>query len=101
MHPLAQNLLGGFQEELLKQAATPAQAAVQAGAPAAKTLASKLVAVLQKRPILTAATAAAAGAGAATGVAQAKAKKEEEGRRREQVRQLLMSRLSEGGYVTG
>jgi hypothetical protein len=163
MHPLAQNLLGGFQAELLKQAAAsprfmpslnvkgvpaaveakqwakyrqatadrpaalesarhriqvakekgvpmsfnvkgaaaPAQMAAQAAAPAAKTLASKLVAVLQKRPLLTAATAAAAGAGAATGVAQAKARKEGEDRRREQVRQLLMSRLSEGGYVTG
>lgn len=101
MHSLAQNLLGGFEAGLMKRAAAPAQMAAQAAAPAAKTLASKLVSVLQKRPILTAATAAAAGAGAATGMAQAKAKKEEEDRRREQIRQLLMSRLSEGGYVTG
>jgi len=162
MHPLAQNLLGGFESELVKQAksprfmpglnvkgvpasleasqwkayrqalaerpavlesaakriqaakergtpmsfnvkgaAAPVQAAAQAAlkaAPKAEGVAQKIVSVMRKRPVLTAATAAAAGAGAATGTAQAKAKAEEESRRREQVRQLLMARLSEGGY---
>jgi len=101
MHPLAQSLLGGFESELVKQAAPPVQAAAQAAlkaAPKAEGVAQKIVSVMRKRPVLTAATAAAAGAGAATGTAQAKAKAEAEARRREQVRQLLMARLSEGGY---
>jgi hypothetical protein len=67
-------------------------------APAAEGLAAKLVGVIRKRPVMAAATAAAAGAGAATGVAEVKKKKEETARRREAIRQLLMQRLSEGGY---
>jgi hypothetical protein len=73
-------------------------APVAEAAPAAKSLAGKLVDVMRRRPVMTAATAAAAGAGTATGVAEAKKKKEEEERRREQVRQILIQRLSEAGY---
>lgn len=83
----------GFEGELFKKQAGPLQQA----APAAEGLAGKIVGALRKKPLMTAGAAAAAGAGAAKGVQVVKEKKQEEEARREQVRQLLMSRLSEGG----
>lgn len=99
MHDHSKSFLAGFADEIVKLAG-PAQVAAQAAAPAAKTLSAKLVSVLGKRPVLTAATAAAAGAGVATGVADAKQKKEQEERRRAEIRRILMARLTEGGYVS-
>lgn len=81
-----------FGNELSKLAASPAQAA-----PAAESLAAKLVGAIRRNPLAATATAAAAGAGAATGVAEVKKKKDEQARRREAIRQLLMQRLAEGG----
>jgi hypothetical protein len=86
----------GMESGITKRAAGVAQM-VEAAAPKAEGLAAKLVGALRRNPVLATATAAAAGAGVATGVADAGAKKKEEERRREQIRQLLMSRLSEGG----
>lgn len=79
----------GFGEGL-KEAASPVAEAL----PKAEGLGEKLIAAIRKRPIMSAATAAAAGAGVATGLEEAKAKKEDEERRRQQVRELLMARLS-------
>lgn len=84
----------GFSSELKKLSAQiPSPAAVE-------TLSAKLMGVIKRRPVLAAATVAAAGAGAGVGAAQAKAKHEAEDKRREEIRQLLMTRLSEGGYIT-
>lgn len=83
----------GFEGELFQKEA----AGLQQAAPAAESLAGKIVSVMRNRPVLSAGAAAAAGAGAAKGVQVVKEKKEEDSRRREQVRQLLMSRLSGDG----
>ena len=105
MDPLTAKFFSGFEADLVKsssklmteKSAAAAKAVVEA-APVAKGLAGKLVDIMRRRPVMTAATAAAAGAGAATGVADVKKRKEEEERRREQVRQILMQRLTEAGY---
>lgn len=78
--------------DILKEAG-PVQA-IEAAAPKAEGMAQKIISTLRNRPVLSAATAAAAGAGVATGLEEAKASKKEDDRRREQVRELLMARLS-------
>jgi hypothetical protein len=84
----------GFSSELKKLSAPmPSPAAVE-------TLSAKIMNVIKKRPVLAAATLAAGGAGLGVGAAQAKAKHDADEGRREEIRQLLMSRLSEGGYIT-
>lgn len=72
-----------------KEAAPLAEAAKVV--PEAKSLASKVIDIMRRKPLATAGVAAAAGAGAATGVAEAKERKEEKERRKEAVRQLIMS----------
>jgi hypothetical protein len=90
MDPFTQSFFGGLEDEIVKTSGAVA------AAPAAKSIAQKALAVIQKRPVGTAVVAAAGGAGAATGVAEAKKKKEQEEKRRERIRQLLMRRLSRG-----
>jgi hypothetical protein len=80
--------LSGLSSELLKLANKPAQA---------YGFASKLVKMIRKSPIASTATAMAGGAGLAAGAAGVKAKSDNEARHRDRVRQLLISRLSEGG----
>lgn len=91
----------GFSAALKKEAAAPAVAkAVQATESVAPSLGGRIVGTLRRRPILAAAGAGAAGAGAATGVAEAKERQKELERKREQIRQLLMARLTQGGYIS-
>jgi hypothetical protein len=95
---LTSTYFAGMEAGVLRKEAASAVQAIEAMAPKAEGLAAKLVGALRRNPILSAATAAAAGAGVATGVADAGAKKKDEERRREQIRQILMSKFNEGGY---
>lgn len=93
MDALVNRFFEGFTDGLQKRAASVAQEA-----PEAMTFAKKMVGVIRRNPITSAATAAAAGAGVMKGVDEAQEKKRSEEARRDQIRRLLMSRLSEGGY---
>jgi hypothetical protein len=78
----------GLSSELSKSANKPAQA---------YGFLAKAVRSIRRSPIASTSLAAAGGIGLATGAAEVKAKSDEEGRQRDRVRQILISRLSEGG----
>jgi hypothetical protein len=94
MDTLTKSYFSGMADGIAKSAG-PVQA-LEAAAPKAEGLAAKLVGMVRKNPIVSAATAAAAGAGIATGVSEAGEKKKEDERRRQQIRELLMQRLGGG-----
>lgn len=96
MNPLSTAFFQGFEATLAKHAGA-AQLAAEA-APKAESIAQKVIGVISKRPLLTAATAAAGAAGVVKGVEEHKAHQAKEDARREQIRQLLIQRLSQGGY---